>query len=445
MKEQEIKDALKKLEPIIGKKTVKALWYRHLMAKDWEKKEKSGQKILIMAETILSLLQEPILLPPTEIKAGDIKIGKVTYNGKTVQEFSIQKQDLIKHVAVFGKTGCGKTNTAYQIIKGILKQDIPFFIFDWKRSFRDLLKLPEFKGKIEVYTVGREIRPFNWNTKNKPKATDEEVYTKKHLEVIEWAYFLGQGAHDILIEAYDKGNFSEMKEWLEKQHRKLRGREMLWSSSAKRTLNALNYGAVGRMLNHKNPMNLKNLLKKNVLFEFDGLTEADKCYFIGMILLWTYEFRKTQPERDTLKHVLLIDEAHHIFRKKPDTKPEDITDIMFRELREFGESIIIFDQHPHRTSSQALGNTNIKIGMQMDLEKDRYALAGCLLLNRDQREFLGRLKVGEGIAKTGETEKPFLVKMEKVELVKGSVTDYQLKHIFKNKYIPAPPNPGVYR
>ena len=315
---------------------------------------------------MLNLYKDKILFPPPnpEKTKGEIKIGKVTYNNNQLQDFSIKKQDLIRHMAIFGKTGSGKTNVAFNIIKELMEQGIPFVAFDWKRNLRDLLKIPEFKGKIKFYTVGREILPFKFNPKIPPKNCDKEAYKKKLLEVVEWAYFLGHGAHDILMDLYETGNFDEMLQAIKKQNR--RGREMLWKDSAKRTLNAINYGSFGRMLNSKNPHNLKKLFKQNVVLELDGLSETDKCFFIGAIMLWSSEYRRAQPEREILKHVFLIDEAHHIFRKKAETRPEDITDIMFREVREYGISLIILDQHAHKTSTQALGNTNVRIALQTD-------------------------------------------------------------------------------
>lgn len=71
--------------------------------------------------------------------------------------------------------------------------------------------------------------------------------------------------------------------------------------------------------------------------------------------------------------------------------------------------------------------------MQIDLERDRKALSGCMLLKRDQEEWLGKQKVGEAIVKTGNTENAFQVKIDKFEIQKGVVTDRELHRIFKRK------------
>ena len=113
---------------------------------------------------------------------------------------------------------------------------------------------------------------------------------------------------------------------------------------------------------------------------------------------------------------------------------------MFREIREYGEAIIILDQHPHKTSVQALGNTNIRIAMQTDLDKDRKALAGCMLLKRDQEEWLGRQQVGEAIVKTGNVETPFQIVIPKFDIEKGVISDYDLYRMFRHKQKPVSKN-----
>tara|TARA_Y100000031_G_scaffold97821_1_gene107212 strand:+ start:1579 stop:2940 length:1362 start_codon:yes stop_codon:yes gene_type:complete len=445
--DEKLKEMARQLEPVIGFEPSRALWLRYITAKTPEKKERFRQRIRILGESMLNLYKEKILLPPPEKKAveGEIPIGKVSYNEKELHDFKIKKQDLIRHVAVFGKTGSGKTNLAFSMIKSLLDQKTPFIVFDWKRNFRDLIKIPAFKGKIKIFTVGRDVLPFYFNPKNCPRNCDEEVYQKKFIEIINWAYFLGHGANDALMEAYEQGNFQEMKEYIEKQRK--RGREMLWWQSGKRTLNAITWGGLGRMVSHPKPLNMRKLLKQNIVLELDGLTESDKCFVIGSMLNWIQEYRRAQTEREVVKHCLIVEEAHHLFRRKPQTRQEDITDIIFREVREYGEGIIILDQHPHKTSVQALGNANIRIAMQTDLKEDRKALAGCMMIKKDQEEWLGKLQVGEAIVKTGSAVNPFLIKIPKFKIAKGVTTDQELKNAFRKKPkqsdFAAPPTPEV--
>jgi hypothetical protein len=50
-------------------------------------------------------------------------------------------------------------------------------------------------------------------------------------------------------------------------------------------------------------------------------------------------------------------------------------EITFREIREFGESLIILDQHPSQISLPALGNTYCSICMNLKHKTDINAMA----------------------------------------------------------------------
>ena len=78
---------------------------------------------------------------------------------------------------------------------------------------------------------------------------------------------------------------------------------------------------------------------------------------------------------------------------------QSVMDIIFREIREFGESLILLDQHPSKISLSALGNTNCTIAMNL---KDRSAtsqglsklLWSDLLVRQKHRGFDPRLQIG---------------------------------------------------
>ena len=56
-----------------------------------------------------------------------------------------------------------------------------------------------------------------------------------------------------------------------------------------------------------------------------------------------------------------------------------------------------------------------------------------MLLKRDQEEWLGKLEIGYGVAKIGETENPFMIKIPKFDIRKGVVTDHDLSREFRRR------------
>ena len=132
-----------------------------------------------------------------------------------------------------------------------------------------------------------------------------------------------------------------------------------------------------------------------------------------------------ERQRETFKHAILIEEAHHIFsgERRSLIGGQSVMEITFREIREFGESLIILDQHPSQISLPALGNTYCTICMNLKHKSDINAMAQCLLLDQE-KDLLGTLKVGQAIVKLqGRITRPFVIEVPEFVIEKGRVTD----------------------
>jgi len=234
---------------------------------------------------------------------------------------------------------------------------------------------------------------------------------------------------DIIMDSFDAKTFKEMEDYLKTQ--KKRARELLWYMSARRSLNSINFPGLSEVVNCEKGYPMEKLLKKNVILELDGLSDTDKAFFIGSLLLWIYYYRMCEQEREVLKHAIIIEEAHNLFYKTKQGT-EDITDIVMREIRELGESITIIDQLPHRISVTALGNIYTKICLSLSLSQDITAMSNALLLDRNQKRYLGMLMIGEAIVKSGRHPFPFLVSISNFKLKKGTINDKDLKSHMKD-------------
>jgi len=385
---------------------------------------------------------QPGLVPPSEQQAcGPYTIGSVVYADKCLYDFGLREDEWIQHVGVFGRSGAGKTNIGFLILKQLQDKGKPILIFDWKRNYRDLLALPGFKD-IEVYTIGRNIAPFNFNPLIPPKGTNPKTWLKKLIEVIAHAYLLGNGVMYLLQQAVDavyeeagvySGNVERwptFRDVLEKaRNRDARGREAGWLSSTLRALASLCFGDMDALVNTGENQNLELILKKTVILELDALTQQDKIFFIETLLLWIHHKRMIETQREVLKHCVLIEEAHHIFsdERRSLVGGQSVMEITFREIREFGESLIILDQHPSQISLPALGNTYATICMNLKHKSDINAMAQCMLLD-SERDLLGTLKVGQAVVKLqGRIARPFQIKVPEFFVEKGKITDNYIK------------------
>ena len=448
----EVEELCRKLRPVLGRKA--DAMYRAYLTEDYAGKREIQSMLEITYAKILAkdLTEDKILLiPPPEGKcSGEYPVGKVVYNEKELHNFALKEEELLQHCAILGRSGSGKTNTAYVLIAGLLLKKKPFLILDWKRNYRDLWgMLPEKRKKdILVFTVGRSISPFRFNPLIPPQGTPPEIWLKKLIEIIAHAHYCGDGVMYLLQKAIDSvykafevyentqekwPTMHDVLSWLENYTAK--GREAGWMSSTLRAIQSMCFGEMGKVLNAGNQTGIEELLKKNVIMELDTLSNNDKIFFIESLLLWIHHFRMAEGKREILKHVILIEEAHHILvKQKQDLQGgETVVDIIIREIRELGEGLILIDQVPSQMSNVALANTYTTIGMNLKHQSDVYSVSRCMLLDTGQKEYLGKLEVGFAICKLqGRIFKPFLLKIPLIKVNKGMVTDEEVKKLMSN-------------
>ena len=80
------------------------------------------------------------------------------------------------------------------------------------------------------------------------------------------------------------------------------------------------------------------------------------------------------------------------------TGSESVLDTTYREIREFGVSLVLLDQMPSKLSGFALANSYATICMSMSNRADINAMTQTLLLDSG-KDVLGTLEVGQAVVK----------------------------------------------
>ncbi len=215
----------------------------------------------------------------------------MVYPGRDPTPFGLEAGELIQHLAIFGRSGAGKTNTVMVLLRALLERGVPFLVFDWKRNYRDLLAAPWVpEGSVLALTPGRDLAPLRWNPLRPPPGTQARTWLKKLIEIIAHAYFLGEGVMYLLQEAIDRAyretgaldgsgrwpTFHDVLRIL--KARKVTGREANWMASTLRTLGAITFGPMAdTVCSREEPTDVASLLRKNVILELDALTDTDSC------------------------------------------------------------------------------------------------------------------------------------------------------------------------
>ena len=432
---KEIKELLRKLEPIIGEKA-KKLWYLNLLSKDAKTRERDKMILRLLADkkSQIDFLENIRLAPPSPNKLeGEFHIGDVLYPEKEFAKFGLREEEFIKHVLITGMTGSGKTNLSFQILNELARKDKPFIVFDWKTNYSALKQLPGFKD-LEVIRIGSVNSDFKFNPLIPPKGTETKYWMAMLVDVIKHAFFVAHGVEyflrmgiDRLYEKYNIYNggeyyptFGNLDNILKSKY--VKGREMLWMSSTKRVLASLTFsGMLGDVLDTPYQGNIERLLDKQVIFEMDNLATIEKIFFTEAFLLWLYEYRKQESQRECFKHCLIIEEAHHILSKKKEysSGSETITETIIRMIREFGEGVIVIDQEPQKISDSIMANTNCKINFTLGNGKDITAIAKAMSLTSEEKRMIDKLKTGHAIVKTKRFDNPIHVRIPHIDIKKN--------------------------
>jgi hypothetical protein len=445
-------DICVKLRPILGEK-VDRLWRAYLVEDTDGKREIEQILNMMYVDNIntdfVSKNIDILAPPPAENVRGDYPIGEITYAGKKLHPFCLREHDWIKHVLIVGASGSGKTNLCFQVLKNFIYKKKPFLVLDWKRNYRDMIK--ESYGKdVRVYTVGRNIAPFRFNPLIPPPGTSAKNWLKKLIEIIAHATYVGEGVMYLLQKALDKTyrdfglynskpitNYPTLKDLLNTiESTDAKGREAGWMSSTLRALGALTFGETGKTFNVRQQSDMVDLLNQQVILEMDSLTNTDKIFLVESILLWIHHYRLSSPsqKREEFDHAIILEEAHHVIGKDKSelVGGESITDVIIREIRELGESVIIIDQCPSLLSLPARGNTWCTIVLNLKDAKDVNSAASSLLLEASDKKVLGRLDIGEAVAKIqGRWHKPFMIHVPHIPIKKGSVNDKMISEVMR--------------
>ncbi len=452
----EVRQLCLKLRPILGDKVSRI--FEAYLAEDADGRVQIQDYLeRLAARHIASELgqEDTCLIPPSQEQSqGEYPLGQVLYSGKNLYPFGLRENEWIQHMAILGRSGSGKTNIGFSILDNLLEHQKPFLVFDWKRNYRDLLNLPRFED-IEVYTIGRNVAPLTFNPLIPPVGTDPKTWLKKLNEVIAHAYCLGNGVLFLLQQAVDSvyeeaGVYENLvQSWptfqdvlLKARTMDTRGREAGWLSSTLRALSSLCFGGMGDLLNSSSNRSIDHILDGNVILELDGLSQADKTFFVQACLLYLHHKKMAENVREHFDRCVVIEEAHHILsgQRTSLTGSESVMDTTYREIREFGVSLVLLDQMPSKLSGFALANSYATFCMSMSNRADINAMTQTLLLESG-KDVLGTLEVGQAVVKLqGRIPRPFLISIPEFRIEKGRVTDDHIRQLMKDKIMP-PGNP----
>ncbi len=435
-----------KLKPVFGKR-IDDIYLKYAMAESMEEREEIGHILsALYYKNLGELLDNKVLLEPPKVELdGKYSLGMVSYAGRKLFPFNLREQDWPRHVCISGMSGSGKTTLAINLVHNFIKQDKSFLVFDWKKSFRPLLLAD---SEVVCFTVGNEevSNLFKININQPPKGISPKEWINILCDLLVESFSASFGVHKVLLETLDDAfkqwgiydgsenypTWENIKWYLEEKLEKTRGREAGWLESALRIASVLTFGNFGSICNSKDEgdLTVEELLDKKVILELNALSNIEKKFFCEFLLTYIYKLKKVNQKNVSGKfdHAIVVDEAHNIFLKSaPNFVKESVTDMVYREMREYGTSLICLDQHVSKLSDTVKGNSACHIAFQQQLPQDIFDISGIMQLV-DQRQFFSMLPVGSAIVKLSERyTSPFLIEVPNTELKGNYVDDEKVK------------------
>ncbi len=366
-------------------------------------------------------------LPPKKRASGPIKLGTLLYD-KERWPLGISKDELLQNMAIFGRSGAGKTNAVFHIIRQLETLNIPWVFLDWKRTARHLL--PHLKRQVRVHTPGRSIAPLQFNAFAVPPGLEPGVYANHVVDALAAAFTLGDGATSIIQKAlrtvYAAGNLTPSTDEILRQVELIKDRERIrgWKISATRAVESVHLAGVESNKPVTQKYLVESLVKTSSIIELDALAANVKSFLVPILCLWLYNVLLSSRKREQLQLVIIVEEAHHVFYRGPRRTKESLMNQLMRQCREIGIAMVVVDQHPHLISSAVLGNTYTSLCLNLKDPGDIQAAAGISGVDEPDRRFISQLPVGQAIVKLQDRlREPVLVQIPHVNLDKGAVTD----------------------
>ena len=429
-----IEKLARKLEPLMGEKV--RHWMRVREMADAEMKDLLDKQIITEAYSKLGDFHRKILLslPPEKVAKGSINLGTIQYEAEK-WPVGITPTEMLQNMVVLGRSGAGKTNVSFHILRQLVERKTPFLFLDWKRTVRHLT--PLLGKNVNFYTPGRSLLKFPFNPFVVPPGTESHVYINQVMDVMSDAYTLGDGSRSLLRAAlttlYGGGNLCPTAKDIIAEIEKVPDKERVrgWKITALRAMESLDFSDLSADTKITQEQLAHQLLEQNTVIELDGLAQESKKFLVPLLCLWLYYVRLQSPEREKLKLVIFIEEAHHVLYRKSQGTKESVLEMFFRQCRELGIAIVVLDQHAHLLSPAALGNTYTTICLSQKDPTDINKLAALCLVDKDDKGYFSMLPVGQGIVKLQDRwMQPFLVQFPLVNLKKGAVTDAILARYF---------------
>ncbi|MDT0160660.1 helicase HerA domain-containing protein [Bacillus sp. AG4(2022)] len=398
-----------------------------------------------------------------------IELGDVYHMGETEQSpVQLDINSLAMHTFVTGSTGSGKSNTIYRMLDELMKENIKFLVLEpAKGEYKNV-----FGGYQNVNVFGTNIRQTKL-LKINPFYFPENIHVLEHIErLIEifnacWPMYAAMPA--VLKEAVEEvyrrcgwqletsmnfnrdAHYPTMKQLVEVLPKVIE--KSGYSEEVKSNyigalvtrIKSLTTGLLSSVF-VEDEIDNSLLFDENCIIDLSLIGSAEtKSLVMGIIFMRLQEHRMALAKvmNIPLKHVTVLEEAHHLLRRTSDIQSSESVNLQGKsvemitnsiaEMRTYGEGFIIVDQSPNLLDPSAIRNTNTKIILRLPDSADRLLVGGAAGLNEQQLTEIAKLQTGVSVVYQNNWLDPVLCKVHEFKSPKPYSYSFDIKAQLKER------------
>lgn len=363
-----------------------------------------------------------------EAQRRQVRVGYVSHMGREERQspVNLDVDDLTKHLFVAGATGVGKSNFCYQLLDQLDEQGVRMLVIEPAKG--EYARVLGGRKGFQVFGVDARTAPL---LRVNPFAFPEGLPVVQHIErlldIFNAAWPMYSAMPAILKEAVEhiyvqKGFdltlglrperaefpcFADLLEALPEIIRRSAYSEEVkgnYTGALVTRVRSLTNGLYGLMFS-KDEIGDETLYDSNVIIDVSRVGSAEtKALLMGVLVMRLTEHRMVSGRMNSpLRHVTLLEEAHHLLRRNSGSSAEGVNlraasvemiSGAIAEMRTYGEGFIIADQSPSVMDLSVIRNTQTKVFFMLPEREDRQIAGDSLSLNEEQRQELARLVPG---------------------------------------------------
>lgn len=354
-----------------------------------------------------------------------------------------------KHAFISGMPGSGKTNTMRHFVTSFVARGIPLLVLEpAKREYRAVLNCPGMEDVRLFSPAGDTPFPLRINPFELPYGVSVGHHINRLCQVFEGSFPL-EGALPFILDRSIEQVYRNHG-WTPRDHRVEGGRRTFPTLSElyaqmELELEKESYeGEVKGNLTSALRMRVGGLLRRELGDLFDvpwstvtpnewltfpailelealGTSQANfLTLLLSVLIRESLMARPDCPDRP-VRHVMFFEEAHNLIgpeaeattgeQANPKQTATAFVSDMLREVRAYGEGLVIADQLPTAIAPEVLKNTGLKVALRITSAEDRELLGAMMNANAMQLERLGVAEPGHALVAYEGLMRPFEASM----------------------------------